>query len=93
MAQFFYLCSKLKIMKIKILKDVYTSKGWRYVGEVHDLDQKTSKHYIQKGIGIEQKEEKAAKETKENKSVKKELLKKSKKCQAKKLFPQRGQKL
>lgn len=75
-AQFFYLCSKLKIMKIKILKDVYTSKGWRYVGEVHDLDQKTSKHYIEKGIGIEQKEEKAAKETKENKSVKKRTTKK-----------------
>ena len=69
-------------MKIKILKDVYTSKGWRYTGEVHDLDNKTAKHYLSKGIGIEYKieykEEKAVKETKENKKVSKRTTKKAK---------------
>jgi len=78
MAHFFYLCVKLRIMKIKILKDVYSSNGWRHIGEVHDLDNKTAKHYLSKGIGIEYKEEKAVKETKENKKVSKRTTKKAK---------------
>lgn len=65
-------------MKIKILKSVVSSKGWRNEGEIYDLDPKTAKHYILKKIGIEYKEEKVIKETKENKSAKKRITKKSK---------------
>lgn len=65
-------------MKIKILKDVYSNGGWRKEGQVYTLDSKTAKHYIAKGIGIEYKEEKAKKETKENKAVKKRTTKSKK---------------
>ena len=65
-------------MKIKMLKDVYSAKGWRYADEIHDLDHKTAQHYLSRGIGIEVKEEKAVKQTKENKAVKKRTTKKAK---------------
>lgn len=65
-------------MKIKIIKDVYSSTGWKKEGEIHDLDPKTAKHYLAKGIGIEQKEEKAKKETKEQKVAKKRTTKSKK---------------
>ena len=65
-------------MKIKIIKDVYSSNGWRKEGEIITLDSKVARHYIQKGIGIEYKEEKAAKETKEAKTPKKRITKSKK---------------
>jgi len=58
-------------MKIKIIKQVYTSQGWRNEGSIFELDPKTARHYIKKGIGIEYKEEKAEKETKELKPKRK----------------------
>jgi len=58
-------------MKIKIIKQVYTSQGWRNEGAIFELDPKTARHYIKKGIGIEYKEEKAEKETKELKPKRK----------------------
>ena len=57
-------------MKIKIIKDVYSGTGWRKEGEVIEMDPKTARHYIIRGIGIEYKEEKVAKETKEAKAPK-----------------------
>jgi len=65
-------------MKIKILKSVVSSAGWRNEGEIHDLESKVARHYISKGIGIEYKEEKVLRETKEEKSTKKRITKKSK---------------
>lgn len=65
-------------MKIKILKSVVSSVGWRNEGEIHDLDPKTARYYIAKGIGIEYKEEKIKKETKEEKTVNKRTTKKAK---------------
>jgi hypothetical protein len=65
-------------MKIKILKSVVSSAGWRNEGEIHDLDPKTARHYITKGIGIEYKEEKIEKETKEEKTAKIRTTKKAK---------------
>lgn len=65
-------------MKIKILKSVISSVGWRNEGEIHDLDPKTAKHYISKGIGIEHKEEKVVIETKEEKTTNKRTTKKVK---------------
>ena len=62
-------------MKIKVLKDVYSSKGWRKEGDIIDLDPKIARHYLIKGIGIEVKEEKATKETKEAKTPKKRTTK------------------
>lgn len=65
-------------MKIKMLKSVVSSAGWRNEGEIHNLDPKTAKHYIKKGIGIEHKEEKSKKETKEAKTPRKRITKKAK---------------
>ena len=65
-------------MKIKIIKDVFSSAGWRREGDVVFLDIKTANHYIKKGIGFEVKEVKQVKETKESKAPKKRLTKKSK---------------
>lgn len=65
-------------MKIKMLKSVVSSAGWRNEGEIHELDHKTAKHYIAKGIGVEHKEEKVVKETKEAKTPKKRTTKKAK---------------
>ena len=67
-------------MKVQMLKDVISAKGWRKVGEIHDVEQKVANHYIKKGIAFEyvQKEEKAVIETKENKTAKKRVTKKAK---------------
>lgn len=65
-------------MKVTIVKDVYSSNGWRKEGDVLDLDPKIANHYLQKGIAVEYKEEKAIKETKEEKSIKKRVTKKAK---------------
>jgi|TARA_R110000796_G_scaffold39951_6_gene99227 hypothetical protein len=65
-------------MKILIIKDVYSSNGWRQIGDIIELDTKTSNNYIAKGIGIEYKEEKAKIETKEHKAPKKRNTKKYK---------------
>lgn len=65
-------------MKILIKKSVISSNGWRNEGEIHELDEKLAKHYINKGIGVEHKEEKAKKETKEAKTPRKRTTKKAK---------------
>jgi hypothetical protein len=65
-------------MKVLILKDVYSSEGWRKEGEIIIMDDKTARHYIKKGIGVEHKEEKIVKETKEAKQPKKRTTKKAK---------------
>jgi|11BtaG_2_1085332.scaffolds.fasta_scaffold40000_2 hypothetical protein len=62
-------------MKIKIIKDVYSGSGWRKEGEILEMDQKAARHYIIRGIGVEYKEEKAVKETKEAKTPKKRTTK------------------
>ena len=72
-------------MKIKILKDVYSVKGWLKEGDVVSMNQKMANHYINKNLGekhIEKKQVKEVKEvkqnkkeTKENKSVKKRATK------------------
>lgn len=67
---FFLSLFKIDIMKVKMLKDVYSSGGWRNENEVYDVDSKTARHYISKKIAIEYKEEKVAKETKEVKTSK-----------------------
>lgn len=61
-----------------MLKDVVSTKGWRYEGQIYELDSKIAKHYLSRQIGIEVKEEKAAKQTKENKTAKKRTTKKAK---------------
>jgi len=65
-------------MKILIVKDVYSSAGWRREGDIVELDTKTANHYLNKSIGIEYKEEKAKKETKESKTPKRRTTKKAK---------------
>jgi hypothetical protein len=65
-------------MKILIIKDVFSSKGWRHVGDIIEIDTKTSNQYIKKGIAVQYKEEKAKIETKEHKAPKKRNTKKSK---------------
>jgi hypothetical protein len=65
-------------MKILIKKDVISQGGWRKEGEIHNLDDKLARHYIKKGIGVEYKEEKVEKETKESKAPKKRVTKKAK---------------
>jgi len=65
-------------MKVKMLKDVYSSGGWRNENGVYDLDNKTARHYISKKIAIEHKEEKIVKETKEEKKVSKRITKSKK---------------
>jgi len=62
---------KIFQMKIKKLKTVFSTSGFRNEGEVHDIDPKTARHYISRGIGIEFKEEKIEKETKEFKPKRK----------------------
>lgn len=63
-------------MKILIIKDVFSSKGWRRAGDVIEIDLKTSNHYIKKGIAVEHKEQKTKIETKEHKAPKKRNTKK-----------------
>lgn len=65
-------------MKILIIKEVYTSKGWHREGDVITLDQKTANHYLVKGIGVEYKEEKKVVESKEEKATQKRITKKAK---------------
>jgi hypothetical protein len=62
-------------MKVKIIKEVYSQAGWRREGEIVELDPKTGRHYLAKGIAIEHKEEKAKKETKEAKAPRKRTTK------------------
>ena len=54
-------------MKVKMLKDVYSSNGWRHIDKIYNVDNSTARHYISKKIAIEHKEVKVAKETKEDK--------------------------
>lgn len=61
-----------------MIKDVFSTKGWRYEGQTYDIDPKTAKHYLTRQIGVEVKEEKAAKQTKENKTAKKRSTKRAK---------------
>ena len=65
-------------MKILIVKDVYSSAGWRREGDIVELDTKTANHYLTKGIkDYEYKEEKSKKkETKEAKTPKRRTTKK-----------------
>lgn len=56
-------------MKIKIIKEVFSNGSFRREGEVYDLEPKIARHYINKRLGIELKEEKIKKETKEEKSI------------------------
>lgn len=65
-------------MKIKIIKDVFSSAGWRREGDVVSLDLKTANHYIKKGIGFEIKEVKQVRQTKQSKAPQKRITKKSK---------------
>ena len=65
-------------MKVLIKKDVYSSQGWRKEGDIVELDHKTASHYLKKGIGVEYKEEKPKRETKEAKTPRKRTTKKSK---------------
>ncbi len=58
-------------MKIKMIKQVYSSQGFRNEGDIINLDPKTARHYINRGLGIEFKEEKIEKETKEFKPKRK----------------------
>ncbi len=58
-------------MKIKMIKQVYSSQGFRNEGDIINLDPKTARHYINRGLGIEFKEEKIEKETKELKPKRK----------------------
>lgn len=65
-------------MKIKIIKDVFSSAGWRREGDIVSLDLKTANHYIKNGLGIEVKEVKEVRQTKQSKAPQKRLTKKSK---------------
>jgi len=58
-------------MKIKMIKQVYSSQGFRNEGDIINLDPKTARHYINRGLGVEFKEEKIEKETKEFKPKRK----------------------
>jgi ribosomal protein L9 len=62
-------------MKIQIIKDVYSGTGWRKEGDIIEVDPKTARHYLIRGIAIEYKEEKIVKETKEAKTPKKRITK------------------
>ena len=62
-------------MKIQIIKDVYSGTGWRKEGDIIEVDPKTARHYLIRGIGVEYKEEKIVKETKEAKTPKKRITK------------------
>ena len=62
-------------MKIQIIKDVYSGTGWRKEGDIIEVDPKTARHYLIRGIAIEYKEEKIVKETKEAKTPKKRTTK------------------
>ncbi len=58
-----------------MIKDVYSGTGWRKEGDILELDPKVARHYMIKGIGVEYKEEKQVKETKEAKAPKKRTTK------------------
>ena len=62
-------------MKIQIIKEVYSGSGWRKEGDIIEVDPKIGRHYLIRGIGVEYKEEKVAKETKEAKTPKKRTTK------------------
>lgn len=65
-------------MKVIIQKDVISGAGWRREGDIINLEGKELTHYLNKGIAIEHKEEKAAKkETKQAKAPAKRTTKKS----------------
>ena len=51
-------------MKIKILKDVYSVKGWLKEGDVVSMNQKIANHYIKKNLGEKHIEKKQVKEVK-----------------------------
>jgi len=63
-------------MKVIILKDVISAKGWRREGDIIELQGKELNHYIKKGIAKEHKE--PVKETKQAKAPSKRTTKKSK---------------
>ena len=37
-------------MKIQIIKDVYSGTGWRKEGDIIEVDPKTARHYLIRGI-------------------------------------------
>ena len=55
-------------MKIQIIKDVYSGNAWRKEGDIVEMDPKTARHYLIRGIGVEYKEAKASIEKKEVKA-------------------------
>lgn len=71
-------------MKVILLKDVYSTNGWRREGEIIDLEGKELRHYLAVGIAAEYeakteaKEEKVEVETKEAKAPRKRNTKKAK---------------
>ena len=70
-------------MKVILLKDVFSVKGWRKQGEIVDLEGKELRHYLAVEIAkpyeeSAAKEEKAPKETKEAKAPAKRTSKKAK---------------
>ncbi len=76
---FFFTFVKTQIMKVKILKTVLSGNTWRNEGDIIELKGSELNHYLANKIAIEQKEEKAPKTTKEDKTVKKRTTKKVKK--------------
>lgn len=75
---FFLSLFKIKVMKVKMLKDVYSSKGWRMENQVLDVEDSVARQYIAKNIAVAHKEEKAPAETKEEKTTSKRTTKSKK---------------
>ena len=57
--------------KIKMIRTVLAENTWHREGDVLELPEKLSNHYLNRGIEVMFKEEKAKKETKEHKQSKK----------------------
>ena len=57
--------------KIKMIRTVLAENAWHKEGDVLELPEKLSTHYLNRGIAVLYKEEKAQKETKEHKQTKK----------------------
>jgi len=78
---FFIFVLNTFIMKIEIIKEVYTQSGWRREGDILELDPKTTRYYLNKGIAIEYVEKAEVKqakpkvETKEAKAPRKRTTK------------------
>ena len=69
---FFIFVLNYNIMaKIKMTRSVLAENAWHNEGDLLELPEKLSNHYLNKGIAVLYKEEKAQKETKEQKQSKK----------------------